>query len=306
MPLFEISADGLVPFRQLRGGAELYESEIEELLWENLDELTGEVLFAVRRQPQIAGGGRPDILALDQAGAVVIIEVKRDVDRSQLAQTLEYAGWARTTNLDELAGLYHAGPDRFWRDWQEFTESEEPRRVSRYPRLVLVARDVHGRTSSALEFLQENGLPIVVVRVALYEDSSGRRFLDIEGIEEPEPMRERTITPVAVRSRTSHQVSLADLLGAGMLEAEEELVWDRPRAGQRLSCRVTADGRLRLPDGTLKTSPSGAAVAAAGGGSFDGWEAWRAPGRGNRILAELRQDFQHADDVPPDLEHRLS
>ncbi len=45
------------------------------------------------------------------------------------AQCLEHAGWARTTNLDELAGLYHAGSDKFWSDWQDFTESSVPVRV---------------------------------------------------------------------------------------------------------------------------------------------------------------------------------
>lgn len=63
-----------------------------------------------------------------------MIEVKRDVDRAQLAQTLEYAGWARTTNLDELAGLYHGGPVKFWDDWPEFTKSVGPVLVQRDPR----------------------------------------------------------------------------------------------------------------------------------------------------------------------------
>lgn len=67
------------------------ESEIEDLLWSNLEEFTGEALFRVRRQPTLAGGGRPDIVTLDRQGAVVVIEVKRDVDRGQLAQCLEYA-----------------------------------------------------------------------------------------------------------------------------------------------------------------------------------------------------------------------
>jgi hypothetical protein len=98
MPLFEIQQPGgvLKPFRQLHGGAELYESEIESLLWDSLEDLTGEALFPVARQPNIRGGGRPDIVALTREGRVVVIEVKRDVDRGQLAQCLEYAGWART------------------------------------------------------------------------------------------------------------------------------------------------------------------------------------------------------------------
>src|SRR3954452_2324099 len=159
MPLFEIGDErSLVPFRQLRGGAELYEAELEQMLWDNLDDFTGESLFRVARQPLIGGGGRPDILALDANAHVVVIEIKRDVDRGQLAQCLEYAGWARSTNLDELAGLYHLGADRFFVDWQEFTESDVPLVISRPPRLMLVAREFHGRTGAAFEFLAENGV----------------------------------------------------------------------------------------------------------------------------------------------------
>lgn len=107
MPLFEIdSAGDLVPFRRLRGGADLYEREIEDLAWANSEEIIGETLFLVQRQPVLQHGGRPDIVALDRDARVVVIEVKREFDRSQLAQCLEYAGWARRTNLDELAQMY--------------------------------------------------------------------------------------------------------------------------------------------------------------------------------------------------------
>jgi hypothetical protein len=43
---------------------------------------------------------------MDSSGRVVVIEVKRDIDRGQLAQCLEYAGWARSASLDELGSLY--------------------------------------------------------------------------------------------------------------------------------------------------------------------------------------------------------
>ena len=49
MPLFEISSGELVPFRRLKGGAELYEKEIEALVWADMEECTGETLFPIRR-----------------------------------------------------------------------------------------------------------------------------------------------------------------------------------------------------------------------------------------------------------------
>lgn len=191
MPLFELRDEGLVPFARLHPGPDLYEQEIEQLVWGDLEAFTGQSLFPVARQAHIAGGGVPDILALDEAGRVMVIEVKRDIDRGQLAQCLEYAGWARLTNLDELASLYdsgsadHKGVEAFFRDWQDFTETATPRTINPQPKLLLVARDFEGRTRSALDFLRENSLPVMVIPVTVYQDASGRRVIDVEADHEP-------------------------------------------------------------------------------------------------------------------------
>ena len=153
MPLFE-SVDGqLRPMRPVRPGADLYEAEIEALIWSNLEAFYGTDLFPIARQPTIATGGRPDVLAIDEAGQVVVVEVKRSIERSQLAQCLEYAGWARRTNLDELSGLYHGGPEQFFADWLEFTGTPTPMVINPSPILLLVAQDFDSRTSDALDFL---------------------------------------------------------------------------------------------------------------------------------------------------------
>lgn len=186
MPIFEMDRGSLVPFKRQAIAAGVYEAEIEGLLWDNLEELTGYNLFRVARQATLPSGGRPDVLALDSSGRVVVVEVKRDVDRHQLAQALEYAGWARTTNLDALASMYHGGPQAFWEDWTEFTSTPHPVLVLRDPRLVLVARSFAARTAEALEFLLQHQLPVQVLKVAFYVDDTGRRFLDVEWETEPE------------------------------------------------------------------------------------------------------------------------
>jgi hypothetical protein len=287
LALFEIGNDGLIPFRALHGGVELYESEIEDLVWDNVGELAGEALFRIKRQAILPGGGRPDIVALDRGARVTVIEIKRDVDRGQLAQCLEYAGWARSATLDDLAGMYYRGTEAFFSDWQEFTESDSPVVINRSPRLVLVARDFHGRTESAFEFLVENGLPVRLIRVALYEDQQGRRFLDVEGEFEAEPPGEDGHgAPSHPPAGTGLRVS--DLLDRGILQAGEELVWDRPRVGQHYTARLTENGAIELEDGRRFWSPSGAAVEAAGIASYDGWYAWRVPRLDGASLNDLR------------------
>ncbi len=296
--LFEIQADGLVPFNRVPVGPDLYESQIEDLLWDNLEEFTGTPLFPVRRQPQVTGGGRPDVVALDERGHVVVIEVKRDIDRGQLAQCLEYAGWARNTNLDELAGLYHAGPGAFFTAWQEFTGTDYPVLLRRPPQLVLVARDFHDRTESALGFLADSNLPVTVLRATVYADLQERRFIDIGGAAEQEVPPPATADPASTRGRTEYltpggrRVTLGDLLEAGLLRPEEELVWDRPRLGEHHRVWVTEGGALRLENGHIKGSPSGAAMAAANIPACDGWTAWRLPNQDGRLLADLRLQLE--------------
>jgi hypothetical protein len=284
----------LVAFRALRGGADLYESEIEDLVWSSPDELTGESLFPVARQPNVAGGGRPDIVALDVDARVVVVEIKRDIDRNQLAQCLEYAGWARRTNLDELARIYHGGVDAFFADWQQFKDSIAPTPIRSSHRLVLIARDFHGRTGSALEFLVENGLPVLLIRVSIYEDEQGRRFLDVEGYAEPDTESAPERTARDGNAFEGRRVQLADLLEAGLLHEGDSLIWRRPRVGDAYRAVVTAEGSLRLDDGRVFTSPSRAAKEAAGIPAYDGWYAWRL---NDKTLHALREDLAVGD--PP-------
>jgi hypothetical protein len=298
MPLYELKDGSLSPFSRLRPGPELYEQEIEQLVWDDLEAFTGESLFPVARQARITAGGIPDILALDEAGRVVVIEIKRDIDRGQLAQCLEYAGWARLTNLDEIASLYdrskpaHAGVAAFFRDWQDFTDTTTPLTINPQPKLYLIARDFQGRTRSALDFLRENGLPVTVVPVTIYADPSGRRILDIEADHEP-LVAASTSATTAPRTFTveGRRITVADLLDAGLLEVDEEVEFVRPRLGQRYTATILADASFRLPDGSVQRSPSLAAMRVADLVSYDGWHAWRVTRLGGTRLHELRDQL---------------
>ncbi|MFC7959678.1 restriction system modified-DNA reader domain-containing protein [Rhodococcoides kroppenstedtii] len=280
MPIFDLNGGGLIPIRRERAGA--YEREIEDLLWNNLEEITGDNLFRVARQPILPYKNRPDVIALDATGRVVVIEVKRSVDREQLAQALEYAGWARNSNLDELAGMYHGGPDLFWEDWNEFVDSDTVVRVNPDARVLLVARGFDPRTLEAMSFLSSHDVPINVIKVAFYVDDSSRRFLNVEPEKEDEVPHLAAPNPAEISAHCApagaldfREVSLAqvvDLLGGPV-----QLTWERPRKGTRYTAALDADGVITLPDGRMFYSPSGAAMAAADVVSYDGWYAWRTP-----------------------------
>ncbi|MFC7958857.1 restriction system modified-DNA reader domain-containing protein [Rhodococcoides kroppenstedtii] len=280
MPIFDLNGGGLIPFRREQVGA--YEKEIEDLLWNNLEEITGDKLFRVARQPILPNRNRPDVIALDATGRIVVIEVKRSVDREQLAQALEYAGWARNSNLDELAGMYHGGPDLFWDDWNEFVDSDTVVRVNPDARVLLVARGFDDRTLEAMSFLSYHEVPINVIKVAFYVDDSSRRFLNVEHEDELEvphlsaPIPGSSDAPSATNGDLDfREVSLTQVVD--WLGGPVPLIWERPRKGTRYTATLDADGFITLPDGRMFYSPSGAAMAAADVVSYDGWYAWRTP-----------------------------
>ncbi|MFH8348214.1 CBS domain-containing protein [Streptomyces sp. NPDC018045] len=70
------------------------------------------------------------------------------------------------------------------------------------------------------------------------------------------------------------RVSISDLVAAGLLETGAQLTFERPRIGETHAARVSKDHLIELVDGQQFKSPSSAAIAAVGSGSFDGWHAW--------------------------------
>jgi hypothetical protein len=283
---------GLFPVRDVAPGPDLYEKEIEDLAWSNLELFAGEALFPLGRQVVLPGGGRPDILALDSVGRVVVIEVKRDVDRQQLSQALEYAGWAYSTNLDEVAALYSGGVDAFFGDWSTYTGSATPVVVNHAPRLLLIARDIHPRTRDALRFLADSGLPVSVVPVSLYEDEAGRRLVDIERESEVTAGSPTEHGISGARSQKTymihgHVVRVVDLVEAGLLPAGTEI--ELGRGGKTAQATITEEGNIRVGEKDYST-PSGAGTPIVGH-SVDGWITWRVPLLGNRTLADLRTEL---------------
>lgn len=292
MPLFEIGNDELTPFRRVQAGPELYEREIEGLLWDNLEAFVGVPLFPVARQPTISRRLEPDIVALDDGGHVHVIEVKRDVARDQLAQCLEYAGWARSTSLDELAAMFHDGTEAFFDAWVDFTDTTAPQLIQRPPQLVLVARDFDGRTDAALHYLAENGLPITALGVIVYQDREGRRFVDVGADHEPDIRENGGSGGRASPKRFTidgRPVAVRDLLDAGLIEPDTPLTWIRPRIGKTYRATVLNNGDIRLDDGRIYSSPSRAALKAADIVAAAGWSVWSVPE--GHTLSDLRTEL---------------
>lgn len=82
-------------------------------------------------------------------------------------------------------------------------------------------------------------------------------------------------------ARGSQRVTIKQVVTAGLLIPGETLVWERPRKGERWVSTVTADGRLRLEDGSEYATPT-AATRAVGGRSA-GLDVWKRTSNGEKL-----------------------
>jgi CBS domain-containing protein len=88
------------------------------------------------------------------------------------------------------------------------------------------------------------------------------------------------------------RVTIGDLLEAGLLTDQDKLTFHRPRKNETHHAEVTTEGGggIRLAaSGKVFRSPSRAAGAAVGSGSFDGWSAWQTDS--GAFLDALRQQL---------------
>ncbi|WP_020670198.1 hypothetical protein [Amycolatopsis nigrescens] len=95
-------------------------------------------------------------------------------------------------------------------------------------------------------------------------------------------------------SRSARRVGLRDLLDAGLVAAGDELVYRRPGLGVHWTGQVTAQGMLRLDDGRVFATPSGA-TDALGSPNQTGWRFWRRARDGHTLL-DLRTEYKSTMD----------
>lgn len=125
------------------------------------------------------------------------------------------------------------------------------------------------------EKLQEQAKPFVDTPNAVL-----RRLLELPEAPEPEggrgSRRSHRGGPRGHRhgERGPRRNKLALLVEAGVLSPGDTLVWRRPRSGEEFTATITDDAQIRLDDGSVHDSPSGAGKA-LNGYDANGWVNWR-------------------------------
>lgn len=215
MPLFKLDQKGTFePFEEKP--FEDLEQKLETWVEANPHLVAGDDQFVVfGRQVRTAFGRIVDLLAVDESGAVVVIELKRgETPRQVIAQALEYAAWVDSLSIDDLddiaqrytsrsggegedlLALYQrefgapVGPDEG--DDAETADVDIAERVTfnNRQRLVIVAEEFSGEVEQTLRYLRSRmGVDIIGVRFGIHE-AAGELLIETEtlvGRERPKP-----------------------------------------------------------------------------------------------------------------------
>jgi hypothetical protein len=151
----------------------------------------GESLWVIGQEvrPSDNVPDRIDILAVDEGGNAVVIELKRGTNKLQLLQAVSYAGmvsrWPADRFIETLAANYSQSRDDARSEIEDHTGTDISK-INHAQRILLIAEDYDPALLVAAEWLHENfGVDIRCYRLQLSQEDNGSDYLTCSCIYPP-------------------------------------------------------------------------------------------------------------------------
>jgi len=169
--------DGSEPVKVASSSVPL-ESMLEAMI-EADPTILGTPLLLIGRQVSTDYGKIVDLLAVDDEGALHVLELKRDkTPRDVVAQVLDYASWVQSLSDQQvraLYGLYKPG-QVLEQAWSHAFGGNPPDELNVSHHLTVVASDLDPATERIIEYLAGRDVPINAVFFRYFSDD-GRAYL---------------------------------------------------------------------------------------------------------------------------------
>jgi len=157
------------------------ESRLQDLLDEDIT-IANPGWMVIGREVITEHGGRIDILAIDAAATLVIIELKRDrTPRDIVAQVLDYGSWVSQLRADRIAEVYQDYLARFHPDKKNslddafrarFHQDQALDELNARHELVIVASSLDPATERIVQYLSDAyGVSINALFFQLFTDA---------------------------------------------------------------------------------------------------------------------------------------
>ena len=142
------------------------EAELESIIRRNPSKVEPGLLILIDQRKTI-GGRKLDLLAVDNAGILTVIELKARLDEGQLQQALNYYDWT-LQNIDFIRDAYKNKLEQHKREIKD-----------EMPRIILVAPDFSSELVTAAKYVRDD----IDIRLLRY------KALSIDGKKEIVPFR---------------------------------------------------------------------------------------------------------------------
>ena len=183
--------------------------------WLEIDiSIIADDLLVIGRQVETDFGGIIDILCLDAAGDLVIVELKRDkTPREITAQVLDYASWVKDLSnegVTEIANHYFNKDTNLEDAYRNKFGINYPEVINDSHKIMVVASAIDSNSERIIKYLSDTyGVNINAITFSFYISDDGREYLSRVFLIEPSEVEYRN--RIIGSSRKSKALSLEEL-----------------------------------------------------------------------------------------------
>lgn len=186
------------------------EESLEGFIFQDIGILNDRWLL-IGRQVRTDYGKFIDLLAVDENGSLVVIELKKHMTpREVTAQALDYAAWVERLESQQIAEIWQGFVKNYRPELgsqsldQAFLEKFNTRldevNLNEEHRMVVVAAKLDSQTERILAYLCERGIPINAVFFEVFTDGSAQ-FLSRVWFQDPLEATDPLVDPPKAKER---------------------------------------------------------------------------------------------------------
>ena len=186
-----------------------YENRLEKWLIEDISILS-DGLAVIGNQVITTYNKKIDILAVNQIGEIIIIELKRDKTyREIVAQTLDYATWVKDLSYDELNSIFNKHSNTEYNDLGEyftskFEKDSEEIDFNSDHKMLIVGSEIDESTVRIINYLSNEPFSVNInaVNFNYFKDDNGKEFLAQSFIKPEENITEESRSKKRKRAKS--------------------------------------------------------------------------------------------------------
>lgn len=155
--------------------------ETLEAIIQNNPEMLNDNWLIIGRQVLTIFNQYIDLLAIDNSGSVIVIELKKHkTPRDVVAQSLDYASWVKNLKATDLSDIYNHFNAKFLKSgksldeafYNKFGYKVDENTINSSHQIVIVAAELDSSTERIVNYLSDSNVPINAVFFKVFEDNN--------------------------------------------------------------------------------------------------------------------------------------